>query len=182
MQYIWSNFDETFFRSEGKWNWQNIVLKYFLSETIHIQENGSRGTKSLIPNSLRACAIVQCVGSKPTFDCDSFNFYRQHVRTPLRICWLNVFCGSIDDACLIKGRSEKLDKSLNGSFQHSAFVVQSNYLKQSLFWSGFCFLGQFKRNSVKWDTGTNKKIGQFNDKYKNQGHIESSIYLLEWFI
>ena len=89
---------------------------------------------------------------------------------------------------------EKLDKSLNGSFQHSAFVVQSNYLKQSLFsnrtilvtdsqsWSGFCFLDQFKRNSVKWDTGTNKKIGQFNDKYKNQGHIESSIYLLEWFI
>ena len=101
------------------------------------------------------------------------------------------FCGSIDDACLIKGRPEKLD---NGSFQHSAFVVQSNYLKQSLFsnrtilvtdsqsWSGFCFLDQFKRNSVKWDTDTNKKIGQFNDKYKNQGHIESSIYLLEWFI
>ena len=57
---IWSNFDETFFGSEGKWNWQNIVLKYFLSETIHIQENGSRGTKSIIPNSLRACAIVHC--------------------------------------------------------------------------------------------------------------------------
>ena len=32
-----------------------------LSETIHIQENESRGTKSLIPNFLRACAIALLV-------------------------------------------------------------------------------------------------------------------------
>ena len=34
------------------------ILQYFLSERIHIQENGSRGTKAQIPNSLRARAIV----------------------------------------------------------------------------------------------------------------------------
>ena len=29
---------------ERKWNWPNIVLKYLLSETIHAQQNGRRGT------------------------------------------------------------------------------------------------------------------------------------------
>ena len=121
---------------------------------------------------------------------ETFNFCRQRPASHLSAQRFFV----VQSMMHVWLRDEKVDESLNGSFQHSAFVVQSNYLKQSLFsnrtilvtdsqsWSGFCFLDQFKRNSVKWDTGTNKKIGQFNDKYKNQGHIESSIYLLEWFI
>ena len=41
-----------------KWNWQNIVPKYRLSETIHIHQNGAQVVIFTI--YYRACPIVQC--------------------------------------------------------------------------------------------------------------------------
>ena len=48
-----------YFRPEFFWPFNSSPIVFsFIVLKIHIQENGSKGTKSLIPNSLRSCAIV----------------------------------------------------------------------------------------------------------------------------